>query len=493
MRSWLLLPILAALVLAGCAAPAAPASEARTPTLALTPCRLSAAGAPRTLAAECGTLLVPEDYANPAGRLIELRIAVLPAIGRAPASDALVLLAGGPGQAATNAFIAVLPTLSQANQTRDIVLVDQRGTGASNPLQCRLPDDDPALLNAGPDDPALQAWFEDCLKELNGDPRQYTTANAARDLEAVRLALGYQQLSLLGVSYGTRLAQTYLRLFPAQTRALILDGVVPPDMAIGAAMDADSQRALDLSFAACAADPACAAAFPDPARELNALLEQLAAEPVRVTLDDPFTGLPTDVELSREAVASTIFSLSYSPETTALIPLLIARAYQAGDLRPLAAQSLILGRRNSETIAIGLRNAVICTEDVPHYPATPTNVGYLGSFISEIFAASCRAWPQGEADPAARTLLRSAVPTLLLSGERDPVTPPAYAEAVAAGLPNSVHLVAQGQGHNIFFRGCIPGLIAEFLNAGSVANLDVSCAARLDAPPFFTRMTGPTP
>ncbi|MFV9506912.1 MAG: alpha/beta hydrolase [Oscillochloridaceae bacterium umkhey_bin13] len=492
MRRLILISVMA-LLLAGCAAPVAPASETLTPTLALSPCRLSAAGAPRTLAAECGTLFVPEDYANPTGTQLGLRIAVLPAVGRVAASDALVLLAGGPGQAATDAFIAVLPTLSQANQSRDIVMVDQRGTGGSNRLHCPIPNDDPALLNALPNDPVVQAWLEACLADLPGDPQYYTTVNAARDLEAVRLALGYEQFNLLGVSYGTRLAQTYLRLFPAQTRSLILDGVVPPDMAVGAAMDADSQRALDLTFAACAEDPACGAAFPDLAGTFAALLSQLEREPALVTLDDPFTGLPTEVQLTREAVASTIFTLSYTPETTALIPLLIARAYHDGDLRPLAAQSLILGRQNSEMIALGLRNAVLCTEDVPHYPVDPVSVGYLGSFISEVFAAACLVWPQGEVDPAARTPLRSEVPTLLLSGERDPVTPPAYADAVAGGLPNSLHLVARGQGHNVFFRGCIPGLLADFLNAGSVAGLEPACVERLDAPPLFTRLTGPTP
>lgn len=485
------LVVLAALLLSACGpAPAVPEAAS---ALALAPCRLSEPGlTASTIAAECGTLAVPENRAAPGGRTIDLRVVVLPAISRGAAPDPLFLLAGGPGQAASEAFIPLLPSLGRVSQTRDIVLVDQRGTGGSNPLACPAEAEGIEQSNDNPDDPAVQAWWRDCLARLDADPALYTSEIAARDLDAVRAALGYEQVNLLGVSYGTRAALTYLRLFPERVRALVLDGVVPPDMAIGAAMGRDGQRALDLVFGACRADPACAAAFPDPAADLAALLARLEAEAPVVQLDDPFTGAPAEVRLTHGLAAATVHGLSYAPETAALLPLLIHTA-NAGDLRPLAAQSLITSRQLADQIALGMRSAVICAEDQPFYPASVDSTGYLGDLLPRALGSACAIWPRGEASAEARAPIASDVPALLLSGERDPVTPPQYGEAVAAGLPNSLHLVAAGQGHNIFFRGCLPGLVADFLDAGSAADLDTSCVERLQAPPFFTSFTGPVP
>lgn len=480
---------LAAVLLAACAAPAVPTRA--KPALALTPCRLSEPGlTARTIAAECGTLGVPENRAAPDSRTLDLRVVRLPALGRDGAGDPLFLLAGGPGQAASEAFLPLLQSLAQVQQRRDIVLVDQRGTGASNPLACPIQPQH-ELADAAPDDPAVLDWWRDCLAALDADPTQYTTPIAAADLDAVRDALGYEQVSLLGVSYGTRAALTYLRLYPERVRALVLDGVVPPDMAIGAAMGRDGQRALELIFAACAAEPACAAAFPDPAGDFTALLARLDAEQPTVQLDDPNTGAPTTVRLTRELAALTVHGMSYTPELAALLPLLIHTAQRDNDLRPLAAQSLISSRQLADQIALGMRAAVICAEDAPAFPAAPAGEGYLGDLIQRSFAAACAVWPAGEVDAEQRSPLRATTPTLLLSGERDPVTPPAYGEAVAAGLPNSLHIVAPAQGHSIFFRGCVPSLVAAFLEAGSAAGLDSACVQRLGAPPFFTSFTGP--
>ncbi|GAB4439171.1 MAG: alpha/beta fold hydrolase [Chloroflexi bacterium OHK40] len=484
-----LLTLTIAMLLAGCVA-TAPAPLA--PAIALSACRLSTPGlAVESVSAECGTLAVPEDRTAPSARSIDLRVVVLPATGRA-APDPLFLLAGGPGQAASEAFVATLPALRRVNQSRDLVLVDQRGTGASAPLSCPLEDERLTAAGDDPDGPAAMAYWRNCLDSLDADPAHFTTEAAVADLDAVRDALGYERVNLLGVSYGTRTALSYLRRYPERVRSLVLDGVVPPEMAIGDAMDRDGQRALDLTFSACEADQACAAAFPNLRANVDALLARLEREAPRVRLDNPSTGAPAEVTLTRGLAASTIFSLSYTPETTALIPLLIHTA-SAGDLRPLAAQSLITARELAESIDLGMRNAVLCAEDVPYYAATNNGTSYLGDMPQRALAAPCAVWPRGEVPPDARTPLNSSVPALLLSGERDPVTPPAYGEAVGAGLPNSLHIVAPGQGHNIFFRGCLPGLVADFLEAGSVAGLETDCVARLGPTPFFTSFTGPQP
>lgn len=482
---------LAALLLASCAAAATPEQASVEPRLPLAPCRLSAPGqAAETIAAECGALTVPENRTTPGGRTIDLRVVVVPAINPG-AGEPLLLLAGGPGQAASEAFIPLLPALTQVNLSRDLVLVDQRGTGASNPLSCPLEEID-VKLNNDPADPAVLDWWRNCLAALDADPAQYTTEAAAYDLDAVRAALGYEQVSLLGVSYGTRAALAYLRLFPERVRALVLDGVVPPELPIGAAMGRDAQRALELTFAACEADEACREAFPKLADDFAALLASLETEAPLVALADPFTAAPAEVRLTRDLAAATIHSLSYAPETTALIPLLV-RTAREGDLRPLVAQSLITARQLADSVALGMRASVICAEDAPRFPADEEDESYLGDLMLRSLSAACAVWPRGAVSTALSQPVNSDVPALLLSGERDPVTPPAYGEAVAAGLPNSLHIVAAGQGHNIFFRGCLPTLVAEFLAAGSAAGLDTSCVERLGPTPFFTSFTGPQP
>jgi pimeloyl-ACP methyl ester carboxylesterase len=479
--------LLAFSLLASCTAPANPATSGPTPSVPLLACRLTAPDAPVSIAARCATIDVPESHADPAGATIGLNVVVVPAVGNSVRNDPLVLLAGGPGQAASVAFAPVLHALRDVRQSRDLVLVDQRGTGRSAPLLC--PADDRSVTA---DEAAIADWIRACLEALPGDPSQYTTDAAVRDLDLVRAALGYEQLNLLGVSYGTRVAQHYARRFPERTRSLVLDGIVRPELAIGAEVARDGQRAFDLIVERCDSNPTCSAAFPNIQAQLNDLLDTLAANPAEVQLDDPHTGAPTTLTLTRDLAATTIFNLSYAPETSALIPLMITTAAN-GDLRPLAAQSLLITGQAAAGIAIGMRFSVICAEDAPFFsdtiPAAATS--YLGATVAEQLAAPCAIWPADTAPADLRTPLQSDVPALLLSGAADPVTPPANGDAVAATLPNSLHIVAPKQGHNLFYRGCIPRLIADLLAAGSVAGLEASCVDQLQPTPFFVSFSGP--
>jgi pimeloyl-ACP methyl ester carboxylesterase len=469
-----------------------PSAEAQSPQATPSPeeCYLTAPGLSQTFAAQCTTVTVFEDPSAQSGRTIDLNIAVLPAISRNPTPAPLFLLAGGPGQAATEAFPAALPALQQVNQDRDIVLVDQRGTGESNQLQCPGAAETTALTSA-----ALQSWVADCLAQMDADPRFYTTTIAMDDLDRVRAALGYEQINLLGVSYGTRAALTYLRQYPDRVRTIILDGVVPQDLALGVAMAADAQRAIQIMFARCAADPACNGAFPDLEAVFNALLSDLEQQPIDVTLPDPFTGVPITTQLTRNVVALTVQSLSYAPESVALLPLLIHTAHVEGDYKPLAAQMLILGRQIADSISIGMRFAVMCAEDAPFYPpdAMLTDGAYAGAFFVEQFAQFCESWPRGAIPADFKEPVESDVPALLLSGEADPVTPPAYGDHVAVTLSNSLHLVAPSQGHNVFIRGCIPNIVTDFIEQGGVDELETECINDLQATPFFTSFTGPQP
>lgn len=465
------------------------------PTLELSPCQLSAPGLAVRMAARCGRLTVFEDRAAQSGREITLNVAVLPATGRNVASDPLFFLTGGPGQAATESYLSVAPAFGGIRQLRDIVLVDQRGTGNSHALRCPPPESSSEAEPPSAEESA--AYLTDCLARLDADPRLYTTALAMADLDEVRAALGYETINLYGLSYGTRAALTYLRFYPDRVRTMILDGVVPPDLPLGRDVGHDAQRALDLIWARCAAEPDCAAASPDIQGTWAALFASLATQPVTVALEHPITGEATTVELTQEALAVTVRLLSYSAETAALLPLLVHEAHETGQWDKLAAQYLMVTDDLARSISEGMNISVLCTEDFPFFTseeAEAQNAGsYLGNLQSDQLESICATWPRGALPADFRAPLRSEVPVLLLSGEADPVTPPAYGEQVAAGLPNSLHLVAAGHGHNVIYRGCLPQLATTFVEEASVQALDTACVARITPLSFFLDFSGPRP
>ena len=449
---------------------------------------------PARMAAQCGTLDVPEDPEKPEGRRLDLRIAVISAVSHRPQEDALFFLAGGPGQAATEAFPAIAWAFDKINQRRDIVLVDQRGTGGSNALECTTAgDDDVATLDAA----AARAWARDCLGDIGADVRQYTTAVAMADLDAVRAALGYPQISLYGGSYGTRAALAYLRQYPTRVRSVVLDGVVPPDLALGTTVARDAQSTLDRYIERCEADPPCRAAFPDLAGDLAEVLDRLRDGPVAVDLADPVTGEAMRLTVDHSMVGTALRFLSYSPDTAAIIPLLLHRAVETGDLGPLAAQYLRVTGDNAETLSLGMHFAVVCAEDVPFF--APDEVArlnadtYLADQVSSILAEVCQVWPRGPVPADFRMPVRSDVPALVLSGELDPVTPPAYGEAVARYLKNGRHIVAPGQGHGTIVHGCIQRLMSDFVDAGTVAGLDDGCLNAMAPADLFVSYSGPVP
>jgi pimeloyl-ACP methyl ester carboxylesterase len=460
-------------------------------TLALDPCQLSMPGRSWRFAADCGTLEVPENHDEPGGAVIELRIAVAPAISRDPEPDPLILLAGGPGQAATEAFLNMLPLLDRIREKRDLVMVDQRGTGVLNRLVCPEEDPDPARET---DDAYLRQWTADCRARLEGDPTFYRTRFATLDLDRVREALGYETVNLYGGSYGTRAAIDYLRTFPERVRSIILDGVVPAEMPVGANMGRDAQRALDLIFERCQNDAECAARYPGIAGRFADLLQRLEAEPIVVELPDPTTGKPTEVLLDRQLAAATVRLLSYSTEGSALIPLLIDAARE-GDLVPLAAQSIMVSGDMTDSISSAMMFSVLCAEDVPFYgpPDEAEQASFMGAGIAERFGLICDEWGVEPVEEDFKEPFPSDVPVLLLSGEADPVTPPSWGEAAGRRLSRQIHIVAPQMGHIVLTRGCIPRIAARFVEQGALEDLDLECVEDLEAPPFFLDFTGPAP
>src|SRR5688572_1207872 len=243
------------------------ALESTAAPLTLEDCRLHSELGGGSVAARCGWLAVPENRDQPEGKHVRLHVAVLPSLRLEPAGDPLFVWSGGPGQAAGDFYISIAPALARIRRDRDIVVVDQRGTGRSNRLDCAFPEESDAAFT---DPQKLREIVRKCLAGLPGDPRYYTTSVAVRDLDEVRAALGYQQIDLYGVSYGTRVAQHYMRRYPERVRSVVLDGVVPPELALGPDVAREAQRALEQIFARCAAEAQCGARF--------AALPQLFAE-----------------------------------------------------------------------------------------------------------------------------------------------------------------------------------------------------------------------
>lgn len=469
--------------LAACAA--APVTPAAGP-LALTDCTLTTPGTTSQIDARCGTLEVPEDRAQPAGRRITLRVAVVPAVSRSPRPDPLFLLAGGPGQAASEAFPAEISAWERINQTRDLVLVDQRGTGGSHPLRCLDPEAETVRAEA-----ELIAALQACPAKLNADVRFYTTEIAMQDLDEVRAALGYPQINLYGASYGTRAALTYLRLYPERVRTLILDAVVSPDFRLMLNAAQDGERALELALARCAAEAACRAAFPDLRAELAGLLQRLAQQPETLHLPNPVTGAPLAFPLTRAGLARLIFGALYAPEVAALLPLALHTAYADRNYAPLVAQAYSL----DAGLYDGLFYAVACAEDAPRFTAAEAAAAAGPVFGDQTAAlrAVCAQWPAGAVSAAFYQPVRSAAPALLLSGGADPITPPQYAAQVAAGLSHSLQVTAPAMGHGILVRGCVSALATDFINRGTVDGLDPACVQQITPPPFFVSFTGPQP
>jgi pimeloyl-ACP methyl ester carboxylesterase len=465
-------------------------------TIPLEPCHLSAPGSTERLSAQCGSLTVFENHDAQSGRQIELHIAMIPAISRTPEPDPILYITGGPGGASTQDFVATSSAFDRMNEKRDILLVDQRGTGQSHPLECADPEEELDFEN----ETLLRAEIKKCIDQIDADPRFYNTRAAVQDLDLVRAAMGYEKLNIYGVSYGSRVAQTYLRTYPQHVRTVILDGVLPQDEALGVSVASDAQKTLDAVFARCAADADCNEAFPDLPDALAVLMARVAKEPVMVELQHPYTSKATEVEFTQSKLGMAIRLLSYGSETAALLPLLIHDAHKTGDLSRLAAQWMIVYEQLQGSVNAALNHSVVCAEDVPFLRQEGKFIGnaqaekssYLGEYYRQM-EKICQYWPAAEASPAFKEPVQSEIPVLLLSGEFDPVTPANNADHVAEGLSNSLHLVAPGQGHGVIFRGCAYKIATEFVERGTVDGLDADCIQDLKPDPFFLSFTGPRP
>jgi len=444
--------------------------------------------------AKCGTLEVFENRATRKGRTIKLNIIVLPATGPKREPDPFVYFAGGPGSAATEDARGIAPMFAGAREHRDLVFVDQRGTGQSNPLNCEF---------YNPSDPQsfLDYFFpiEDVRKcreqlEPKADLTLYTTDIAADDLDDVRAALGYEQLNLFGGSYGTRAALVYLRRHPKHVRTAILHGVAPTNQFMPRTFPQDTERALQGVLAECEADEACKKAFPEAKVDAQRVLEQLLQSPAQVEAQLPESKNRATVRLNRNLAAEAVRYMLYSPGGASRVPLFLHLAAH-GNYGPLAEAALRYRKYLVASGSNGMYLSVMCAEDLPWIkPGEGEQFAantFLGQYRLRQQREACALWPRANVDSSYAKPVRSNLPVLILTGEWDPVTPPSHGDAVARTLPNSLHIVVPHGAHG--FNGlegidCIQRLSTEFIERGATKGLDTSCVKNIRRKGFVLKL-----
>ncbi|HMI37205.1 MAG TPA: alpha/beta hydrolase [Steroidobacteraceae bacterium] len=459
--------------------------------LTLAPCTIGkpGQGAP-TLRAYCTGFDVPEDHTQPGGRHIRLRVAVVRAEAAKPEADPVVFLDGGPGGAASEDYPVIAGAFADLRRRHWVLLVDQRGTGGSNPLSC---DDDEE--HSPPPPSRAPERVRECAARLaaRAAPQYYATSDAVADLEALRLAMGGPQFDLLGVSYGTRVAQQYAKRYPKAVRAIVLDSAVPNDLALGSEHARNLEDALTELFARCRAQRSCTERFGDPYQTLQRVQARLRAQPQRLDMRDPYTFRMQQKTIDADKLGQLLRFYAYSPYTAALLPYVLAEA-DAGRYAPLLGQTQVVIGDVADHMSGGMALSVTCTEDVARLHPNPGDAGtVMGNALVEWLLSVCPSWPHAARPEDFAAPLTGPVPVLVLAGEHDPVTPPRYAAAIVRGLPNGRVLNVAGQGHGLVSVGCMPRLLGEFIRTLDARHLDAHCLEVLGQTPAFIDANGENP
>lgn len=440
----------------------------------------------------CGEVQRLLDPARPNGPRIAVHFVVVPAMARRKLPDPVFLLAGGPGQSAIAVAPNLLPLFSRLNNRRDIVFVDQRGTGESAPLECVDPQRESLADQSGPDRQIeLLMACKAALSKLpyirsESDLRFFTTTLAMQDLDAVRRQLGAERVNLVGASYGTRAALEYMRLFPQAVRRTVMDGVAPPDMVLPASFSTDGQAAFDALLSACAREAECATLYPGLRTDWAALLRSL---PKTVSAAHPLTGLQEQFTLTRQMLLSTVRGPLYVPSMAAGLPAAITAAAN-GRFEALLGLGAMLASRKGQQLAMGMHFSVVCSEDMPLLDRAVDIPGAdFGTADARLYRRVCAQWPRGAVPTLFYSVPPSRTPTLLLSGGIDPATPPRHAARIASALgPTAQHVVVPQAGHGVMGIGCMRDVVYRFIDTArdvDATAVDASCVKNVPRPPAF--------
>ena len=438
--------------------------------------------------ARCATVRVRESSGS--ARAIDLRVIILPAHSSTPAPDPIVPLAGGPGQGAADLAATLGTRYAAFRDQRDIVLVDQRGTGLSNGLRCDGPVATAQLMGTLFDHAGLPA----CRDRLaqRADLTRYTTSAAARDYEAVLDQLGYRDANFVGTSYGSRLALEIARQLPLRVRTLTIEAIVPPTFTWPSRGAVDADAALNALIDDCAADAGCRQAFPRFRQDIDLAFTRLRRESVLVSVRDPLSGATERVPFGHDDLAYVTRGILYGNDALSM-PLWFRQAAE-GDFGAMAQAYVNRARSLDAQIALGLMFGVYCAEDLPFVDvaaaAASARGTRLGTFLLDQYRRACEVWPRAAIDPSFRTPVQSAVPALVMAGRRDPVTPPRTAEEVVRTLPRSKLVIWPRGAHGndgLASPDCRTGIMRDFLRTADPNQLSTACVTRDQALPFRLR------
>lgn len=475
---------------------ARPAAAADT-SIDLSPCKFDVglADAKRQVDAKCGVFQVPEDRSHPEGRKLDIHFVVLPASNPEAKGLPVFHFEGGPGGAAIRDFGLVwYGPYRQLRENHDIVIIDQRGTGESASLQCTEVTG-PALDElAKPLDDAESAKLavqrmQACLARLSAtnDPAFYTSTVLADDTDAIRAALGYDQIDVFGNSYGTWLGQIYLRRYGQHVHAMVLDSVVGPWNNYVLAASSNAETALNKVFDLCVADAMCNATYPDLPGQLQKALDRLDKKPATTSAMGILTGKFYTVAMTRSRLLESLRQMLYQSVNFSLIPQAISQAAQGN--YTLTASTLVAFNEQAADLSVGLYYSVQCSETAAFLSLDAGQHQKHGQFFAtdsdaEDLLAVCKTWRSAELDKADVAPVRSDRPVLILSGALDPITPVDFANETHERLSRSTLAVFPYQGHGpMAGNKCAQNLVARFFAAPD-RPLDTSCTAK-DVKPIF--------
>ena len=483
---WLILSLISILSCTTMKAP--PIDQKQRSAVELEPCNFPSGQAD----ALCGKYPVYENRAAKSGRMIALNIVVLRALAAEPKPDAVFFLAGGPGQG--TAFLARSPAsslLTELRREHDLVFVDLRGTGDSHRLQCASKIDRSVVQSyfAEPFDVASVRACREALEQI-ADLKHYTTSDALDDLKEVRAALGYNKINLYGVSYGTLIALQYLRRYPQELRSVALAGVLTPAAKLPLHFAKAGQQALERLFEDCAADESCQSAYPDLRTDFARVLAALDNGPITFELVHPVSKTLQTVNLSRAVFTERLRALLHSHESARLIPLMINHAAR-GNWTTFGRIVIGLTAPQPFGIAMGVYYSVTCSESVPTIRAEDiqreSQPTFLGTHRTQRHQQACASWRRANVPAEFYQPVHSDVPTLMLSGDIDPATPPELAKQARLSLSNARQIVLRNTAHNYDFQ-CARKMVVEFIAQASATELATDCVESLRRPSFLREL-----
>lgn len=444
---------------------------------------------PGTLGFKCGYVTVPEQHRDPAGPTIRLAVAILPSTAENPAPDPLFMAQGGPGGSSLELFPLFMLN-SPIRDERDIVIFDQRGTLYSEPnLLCPELDKltketlELDLSKEEGEKLSLEA-YQACGDRLTGEGVNlvaYNSLENAADVNAVRAALGYEQINFYGVSYGTLLGLHTMRDFPEILRSVVLDAVVPVQGSFLNQTARSANRAFQEAIQLCADDPECNTAYPNLENVIYEVMAALNENPAKVPVTDPKTGETYQTLVNGDLFINTLFLALYDPSQLPIFPTIVYNT-RAGDYDLLSRLLPLLIFQ--PTVSVGMYQTVVCAEETNFDPAKMPVEGVRPELATlmrdsnESLFKVCDLWQVPKLGPQANEPVVSDVPTLLLSGRFDPITPATFAEEAARTLSQSYAYTFPNTSHGAFlFNACASGIAQQFLENPAVAPNDNCIAA----------------